>query len=573
MATLFLEVCMVYKKLITLMITTTLLVSCANIEKVNYIDEVENINNLNKKWAKKTVDLIKLGEVKTDQYVDYSSVINNETSLAETWNAVKILSLINSDYEKSKIITFVSGYKPDNIIEELKINNILNMMGEPNLYNNDYDVEFTNLLKEDNTVEDKLDNIFLYHLYIGDNLQLSTSTLNLIKNFLLEIRLSKNNHIGYYYDLIYLSKRYNIENSYLELIDPEIWSYDKVENKKIDLLNLYYIAKINDLSGNVMPRGLLNKLSEFQAKDGLFHTEKDQDKGTLFATYIMAELFFIEGKIEQLNNDEVINSILTKQDAISGGFYIRKNLSADLPAKIFSKLSLKALGQDEDSLTSGDIEKMVLNDNEDIWKMKYYGYKLLNLANSTQKLKNIDLSLNNYWVNIEELTPDQLYKDLRLFENLIYSIYISEEINSNIPQSLKKLVLTTSSLITENYNEKNPIEISLALEAQNIFNLKDSKSKDITSYLLNFYDEKQNIFDYNGQSEMMINYFTIKSLLLLDYDYEKVDLKEIINVFADKENGGFNTFKNQFDSSSLLTTFYGLDLLIEIQNKKRELKY
>ncbi|MEK3977390.1 hypothetical protein MKZ20_21500 [Psychrobacillus sp. FSL K6-2684] len=559
---------MFFKKIIALLIITTLLISCASIEKGNIADEVETIGNLNKEWAKQTNDLIKLGEIKTDQYVDYSSILNNETSLDETWNAIKIFSLINFDYEKSKVISFVSKYEPDNIIEELKINNILNMMGEQNLFNKNYDNEFINLLKKDITVEEKLDSIYLFHLYTGDNFQLSKSTINLIKNYLQEVTFSNKTHIGYYYDLIYLCKKYNVVNPSLEQLDPKIWSYDNVEIEQLDLLNLYYIAKINELNNNTMPRELLNKLSEFKATDGLFHTEKKQDKGTIFATYIMAEIFFNEGKIEQLNlnNDKVINNLLIKQDNISGGFYIRKNLRADLPAKIFSELSLKALGKDDKSLTSGDIEKMVLNEEENNWKMKYYGYKLLNL--STEDLKTIEHTLNNYWDNLGEITPEKLLEDLKEVENIIYSIYISVEINSDVPRSLKKLVIETSSLITENYKEKNPIEISLALEAQNLLNFEDSKSQDIKSYLLNFYDEKQNVFDYNGQSEMMINYFIIKSLLFLDYDNEKVNLEEIIYMFADFENGGFNTFKNQFNSSSLLTTFYGLDLLKEIQFKK-----
>ncbi|MFZ3591910.1 hypothetical protein ACOI1C_22565 [Bacillus sp. DJP31] len=63
---------------------------------------------------------------------------------------------------------------------------------------------------------------------------------------------------------------------------------------------------------------------------------------------------------------------------------------------------------------------------------------------------------------------------------------------------------------------------------------------------------------------MVMNYFIIKSLLVLDYDFNEIDPKEIIFEFADFEKGGFNSWKHQFESSSLITTFYGTDLLQDI---------
>jgi hypothetical protein len=93
----------------------------------------------------------------------------------------------------------------------------------------------------------------------------------------------------------------------------------------------------------------------------------------------------------------------------------------------------------------------------------------------------------------------------------------------------------------------------------------DIKNREvIIKYITNFYDNNKKQFVYKDHSEMAMNYFIIKSLMLLDYDFKMIDPIETIFEFADLEKGGFNSWKNQFDTSSIITTFYGVILLEDI---------
>ena len=104
---------MFFKSLPVIM-SILLLISCESsvnesVYKSDILDsnEYKKINKINPTWVENTIELVKLGEVDKGRYVNYNAIINQETSLDETWKAVTILERLNLDYNKLKIINYV----------------------------------------------------------------------------------------------------------------------------------------------------------------------------------------------------------------------------------------------------------------------------------------------------------------------------------------------------------------------------------------------------------------------------------------------------------------------------------
>lgn len=60
---------------------------------------------------------------------------------------------------------------------------------------------------------------------------------------------------------------------------------------------------------------------------------------------------------------------------------------------------------------------------------------------------------------------------------------------------------------------------------------------------------------------MMINYYIIKTLLHIKSGFKKSDFRSMMMEFAELDKGGMNNLKDEFETSSLITTFYGVALL------------
>ena len=562
-------------KSFSLLVIVILLASCINpsVKRINQnYNEIKAVDySLEENWATKTIELIKLGEIEKGKYVNYNSMINHETSLDETWKSVKILFDLKGEYNKSSILTYVREYKPENEIDNIIINSILKMLNQPYLYNNNYDKEINELLQSEMLVEEKLDKIFLYHLYIGkENLQLSESTISLLKEYLRNVTLPETTHDGYYYDLAYLSHNYDTINKSL---NKEYWKnrlLDELDKESVNLIDIYYIFNINLIVKNELSSNLINHISQFKTEDGIFSTNKSQKNGTIFATFLSIDLLSKLKRLNMVNKDEIIEKVLKQQDVNTGGFMIRKTLNPGLIEGIVAESSLVYLDYNNRTLSSKDIEEFLFNNENGGWKFKYFGFKLIKAELSADQHLKIKKNIDAYWKQVSSLSQEELFQNIGIIENLVYTLRIVTELEGEIPKEFPNVTQFTNNILA-NFQDTNPVEVSIALEFKDIYDSEVLNRDDIINYLLSLYNKEYKQFIFNEHSEMMLNYYIINSLLLLNVDLKDVDLKEIdfekiIYGFADLEKGGINLWKNQFDSSSLNSTFHGLILLDLIYN-------
>lgn len=558
-------------KILPIILCTLLLVSCES--KVNeslYKREIsqDSISEINNKWAKSTIDLIKLGKVEKGKYVNYSASINHETSLDETWKGVNVLQRLNTKYNKLNILKYVKQYKPENEIDKLKINAILKTAEQPILYESNNDIQIKTLIKRGNlSEEEKLDEIFTYHLYIGrESLQLSETTVNLLKEFLKSLNLPKDINHGYYYDLAYLCNEYGIDNA---TIKKDYWKEELIQQsrkEKLDLVELYYICNINILLGNSIGSDLINKLVDLESEDGSYNKAAHQKEGTVFASYLVVDILDKSGYLDLIKKDKLSNYLLRQQDVNTGGFIVRRVVKSDLISGILAETSLEILGDKSRSLSSTEIMNLLINQDENNWKVKYFGLRLVREELTNDQKLVIKNNLKKYWEEISQLKRDELVSDIRVLEGIVYSLYINKELEGRTSKNIQLTFNEVSNYILKNYQDKSPIEISLALEIKKILEMDIKNKNNIIKFLSSFYDNRQKQFIFKEHNEMIMNYFIIKSLMILDYDFRGMDPKKIIFEFADLEKGGFNSLRNQFETSSLITTFYGTVLLQEVIN-------
>ena len=376
---------MFFKSLPVIM-SILLLISCESsvnesVYKSDILDsnEYKKINKINPTWVENTIELVKLGEVDKGRYVNYNAIINQETSLDETWKAVTILERLNLDYNKLKIINYVKQYKPENEIDKLKINSILKMTKQPLLFQNNYDEQIKKLIKRDDlSSEEKIDEVFLYHLYIGkESLQLSEPTVNLLKLFLTSVNFSKDINPGYYYDLVYLNNEYGLDK---DSINKDYWQDElnrELKKKEINLVNLYYIYNINFLLENPINSELLNKIGQLKTKNGSYNISTQQKEGTILSTYLVVDILEKSGKTNLIEKDKLTNFILGQQEVKTGGFIVRKIVKPDLTSGILAETSLNLLGYKNRNLPPAEVIDFLVDPANQNWKVKFFGLRLV----------------------------------------------------------------------------------------------------------------------------------------------------------------------------------------------------
>lgn len=503
-------------------------------------------------WFIKTKELISSSEIEEDEFVDYSSLLNRETSLNETWRAISILDIISTEYEKSSVWSYVKSYTPEDTMEQLMLNSIANILGGEDQYNIDYSRDLATILEDEMDDLEKLDIIFLYHLYGNENkiTRLDSNLIREIKTFLANIKIPNESHYGYFYNLSYLCEKYNIKSKEL---DTEHWR-QKLDTgfEDIDAVNSYFILKINLILNNEVTA---EKLQGFLDIEGINDAIKNN---SIHAIYLVTEIANQTERMNYLDKTRIESSILSQQSE-NGGFYIRKILKPDLTATILSQSILIDI-EGGDKKNSQDFFFNVFSSDLG-WKVKYFGFNLFTEEIQSNNINEIQNELKIYYDLFLNVENQVLYNNLTVYEDILYAMQLSEEVNIDIPEEIRRIMLSASRTVLTNFKDFSPIEISFALDTFKLLDIKIPNEQEISGFFSSFYDERLNRFVYKERDEMMINYYIIKSLLNIKNDYKVSELRSIIMEFAEIDKGGFNTFKNEFKTSSLITTFYGITLL------------
>lgn len=72
------------------------------------------------------------------------------------------------------------------------------------------------------------------------------------------------------------------------------------------------------------------------------------------------------------------------------------------------------------------------------------------------------------------------------------------------------------------------------------------------------------VLTYKNDSSFMVNYSAIKSLLILNSNFEKLDPVKILQKFQGS-NGGYKYSINEEEMASIVPTYLSLSLLSELE--------
>ncbi|MGD6969246.1 prenyltransferase/squalene oxidase repeat-containing protein [Rossellomorea vietnamensis] len=554
-----------FVSIIMLVAIAALLISCENKSNEVGFQHKRIVKNINEEWAEKTKKLIKTGQLENGEFFDYSSITSSETSIDETYKSVFILKKIDREFNEKELFGYLENFKPENEIDKIKVNAILSLLDEPAIHEVNYDQKIAELIeKKDISREEILDEIFIYHLYNNNKkMKLSTDTRNLLKDFLSEVKLNSNlyGRNGYLYDLVYLCRMYEVKNEIIDKTELHKELIRKLsQGGNVDLIELYYLSKVNILLETEVPLSLYDKIRALAASDGTYAVEPNQEQGSMLSTYLVVDLLDSLKELKRLDIQGVHTFVANQQDE-SGGFKIRKVFKPNLTAGILAESSLKVLGNKTMSLSSQHIYDLLENKDNNLWKLKYYGFELVQGELTNKQKSKLKEEVDIFWDELSNIQPASLAGDLNMVENLVYSLRIYKGVTGTIPESFKKNHEKTADSILSNYKNKEPVEIMLALELKKQFQSEIENKRDLKKYLIGFYNSEKNQFIYKEHSELVMNYFIIKSLMFLDYDFDSIDLESLVFKYTDSENGGFNTIREEFTTSSLITTFYGINLL------------
>ncbi|ODV55705.1 hypothetical protein [Lysinibacillus fusiformis] len=544
-----------FRRIFIFISISILLIGCSNKE----IDIDENVIHNEQEykyeeWLIKTKDLILSSEVEKNKYIDYRSLLDRETSLDDTWRAVNVLNMISQPYNKSSIYIYINSYNTDDKIEQIMLNSIADIIGYENIYNINYNEDLSAIINNTNDVLEKLDMIYLYHFY-GD-IDISKLDKNLrtqLKEFLANIKIPKDSHYGYFYDLTFLCEKYNITSREL---DSEFWKIKlRTEISSDDFIKSYFILKINLALKNSITPEQIQLFFEIQEISSAI---KDEKNDSIMSSYLMTDISKQTGQLNGLNKDIIKKSILNQQSE-NGGFYIRKTLNPDLTASILANNILVFL-EEKDKSGSQEGYSEVFS-SELSWKVKYFGYNLFTKDIHKKNQNELKKELAKYYELLMDSKIDNLYSDVILYEDILYAMQLSDKINMDVPKEIHKIMLSTSKNVLENLKDFSPVEISLAVDTFTTLKVQVTNEQEVSSFLSSYYNRKLNRFVYKNRDEMMINYYIIKSLISIKNDFTTSEIKSILMEFAELDKGGINNLKDEFETSSLITTFYGIALL------------
>lgn len=519
-------------------------------------------------WKQNTIELIEKGKVEKE-YIDYNILLNRQTSLDTTWRYIEIKKILNKQISDPKLLDSLHKYETDDLYYQLVTNNILTETGNSKKYPIDVNTLLPQILNDRKmNFEQKINTIYNL-IYYDSQANIPTVLKNKIENWL---NAHKKDILSLGYGYIFLDRFIrNVLDLSNNISEGEKKKYitDLKEvslRSNPDLIQIYYLYYINHFIGNKINEKQIKKtLSLFKSSEGGYGTKIGSSHGNSIGTYISIKLLKEMNEIDNEQTDRIINFV-EKMKSNNGMYFVDQTLKPDIVATLLAKRNLMLLGQ-QNTTNFEQINKFLFTGNTTDWKYKYLGYYVtknqLHPANIQTLQKEIILFWNEIQKMVESNSLQQVANDKRILESIEYSILLAKDIKLPIDTKTKQILIDVVEMNLKDFQEQNFFSLSINLAIAYSINFQVKNKNSIIQYIDNQFDKKKELFATN----FLTNYGAIKSLYYLDDTFASYSPKQIIMKFQSEQGGlCFELGKNK--TSSLVSTYLGLSLLNEINNKK-----
>ncbi|QPQ29401.1 hypothetical protein [Lysinibacillus sp. JNUCC 51] len=508
--------------------------------------EEKNKISLDKEWTKHTAS--KILSAKNDGFFyDFYIDNNREPNIDETLRYAEVYLLLNKEIPTSTYVYLKQFNTESSLINSLKKNYLLNNL---KVVNSKSIIEIINDTNKNDL--EKISNLFFilkYSNFSEDVKIVINEYLRFIDLSILEITEGQ---FGNIYEYSFLTSKVNFESS---LKAEEFFNVlvKELENGGESLTDIFYLQGIVKFLDGDIPNKYLEKISCF------LNDYVNDNSLSIVDLYIITtimdtleiennKLYSVLYKIHEKN----VKSFSTE----NGGFTAKRIIKPSISSDLLARVNLSMLDKE---YKPPNLEKYLLIGDYQNWRIKMITFMNFEGALKYQnEIKKDIISFNKILksTNIQKI-------DNVLIENIYYITEFYKFLNIEFEKEDSRYYTDIICELFKEFEILNSTEQRYLINS--MVNLDYEFDKDLVHQeIINYYNEKQGIFIRDDRNDILLNYDYCYILNILnkrgDLFYNEILLKFINN------SGGFNTVMKDNNSTSLISTYYGLLYYYEINS-------
>lgn len=508
--------------------------------------EEKNKILLDKEWTKHTAS--KILSAKNDGFFyDFYIDNNREPNIDETLRYAEVYLLLNKEIPTSTYVYLKQLNTESSLINSLKKNYLLN---NPKVVNSKSIIEIINDTNKNDL--EKISNLFFILKYSN----FSEDVKIVINEFLRSIDLSileiTEGQFGNIYEYSFLTSKVNFESS---LKAEEFFNVlvKELENEGESLTDIFYLQGIVKFLDGDIPNNYIEKISCF-----LNDYVNDYSLSIVdlyIITTIMDTLEIENNKLYSVlykMHEKNVKSFSTE----NGGFTAKRTIKPSITSDLLARVNLSMLDKE---YKPPNLEKYLLIGDYQNWRIKMITFMNFEGALKYQnEIKKDIISFNKILksTNIQKI-------DNVLIENIYYITEFYKFLNIEFEKEDSRYYTDIICELFKEFKIFNSTEQRYLINS--MVNLNYEFDKDLVHQeIINYYNEKQGIFIRDDRNDILLNYDYCYILNILntrgDLFYNEILLKFINN------SGGFNTVMKDNNSTSLISTYYGLLYYYEVNS-------
>ncbi|MFJ8513799.1 hypothetical protein [Lysinibacillus xylanilyticus] len=508
--------------------------------------EEKNKISLDNEWTKHTAS--KILSAKNDGFFyDFYIDNNREPNIDETLRYAEVYLLLNKEIPTSTYVYLKQFNTESSLINSLKKNYLLNNL---KVVNSKSIIEIINDTNKNDL--EKISNLFFvlkYSNFSEDVKIVINEYLRFIDLSILEITEGQ---FGNIYEYSFLTSKVNFESS---LKAEEFFNVlvKELENGGESLTDIFYLQGIVKYLDGDIPNKYLEKISCFL--NDYVNDNSLSNVDLYIITTIMDTLEIENNKLYSVlykMHEKNVKSFSTE----NGGFTAKRIIKPSITSDLLARVNLSMLDKE---YKPPNLEKYLLIGDYQNWRIKMITFMNFEGALKYQnEIKKDIISFNKILksTNIQKI-------DNELIENIYYITEFYKFLNIEFEKEDFRYYTDIICELFKEFEILNSTEQRYLINS--MVNLNYEFDKDLVHQeIINYYNEKQGIFIRDDRNDILLNYDYCYILNILnkrgELFYNEILLKFINN------SGGFNTVIKDNNSTSLISTYYGLLYYYEINS-------
>lgn len=532
------------------MITFVLLLTgCTTLNTVTYEKD---------SWTSKTIKLVNSAK-KDGYYYDYNILLKTNSDLNETLRYAEMFSDRDINLPE-KTIDYIRTYSTEDVIEQLRINYILRLYNQTQ----EHDINIKKYIEKtinDPTLSNTEKISILYYIskFSTNTDEIQSIMSSYITSIKKKYEKEYSKDLGTMFEYTFLLKKLNLKMELdLNYYQKELTSL--LETNPSDLYKLSYLEELIKSTKTELTQQQLTKIKQIISKE---LKKRDGDTNSI-------NLLIINDFIHKYwGNDKALNKLLLNKLKIikenniqkDGGFKGNRIINFHPGPDLLARVILNLLGE---KAQPENLDPYLLPEDTMQWRVKALAYNHFQLSTLQKEKISKDAKLTLTFIEEAYQEDKNILDDSIVVENIKYSLDIMNEPYSSLPNDQKKMIETMLNKLFNHFNQLDSTLQRYSVDIASSANYSYDKD-DIMDIVKKSFDSNEKVFIKKDSNGILLNYNYLHIMNIMGIKEIKGNsLLSILEKFKDTK-GGYNTVGKRHDTSSLITTYYGLILTKEIQ--------